>query len=560
MVPLVVQTLVLAFLLCSVTNGVTTASQSRSEASRDTSAAASNPQGRRSKSHSPKSPPGPLDPMEKGGVAVQPSGATTPALDYEEEERLEGVKVELGQLYEELAEASAIVNLRPIGSDRHHRHYWLFPSLPGLFVEDCRTAPDPGEKKQPPLPSEASQKPVSVQGGPLAGIPTRYLPTSLLSGQAGSGDFLAPLAPPPLTGLLPTPVGTHCIINLSLATPTVTVGLERAQHRDGSHDSPPSLSALPLPPAWSYYSSVEDVESLIASLNPRGVRELELRTTLEHYKSIVLANIEKCPFAKQRASSPAPHTADRTHSGSADHFLELYLREQILDIEEKIYIGNLGFLKAVESRMQWRDAIETSGAAAALVPTNAAESSMDAASNSAEGSTALPPLVNETSRPASPPCDSDKSGQEAPAVNPSIQELAAALLQVQAGLAKKFLMAPLGFAVDTKKTRGGKKSDSVVRESDTCLEEWRAFLGRTTSFSQIFVHLATLERAVMWSRSLMLMRCRICRRKGGDEFMLLCDGCDHGYHMYCLRPPLQAVPEGDWFCNDCVPVTPVKPR
>ena len=42
--------------------------------------------------------------------------------------------------------------------------------------------------------------------------------------------------------------------------------------------------------------------------------------------------------------------------------------------------------------------------------------------------------------------------------------------------------------------------------------------------------------------------------------MLLCDGCDHGYHMYCLRPPLADIPEGDWFCYDCHPVTPVKPR
>ena len=58
----------------------------------------------------------------------------------------------------------------------------------------------------------------------------------------------------------------------------------------------------------------------------------------------------------------------------------------------------------------------------------------------------------------------------------------------------------------------------------------------------------------------MNVRCRICRRKGGDEFMLLCDGCDHGYHTYCLKPPLQQVPEGDWFCRDCSPVTPVKPR
>ena len=35
--------------------------------------------------------------------------------------------------------------------------------------------------------------------------------------------------------------------------------------------------------------------------------------------------------------------------------------------------------------------------------------------------------------------------------------------------------------------------------------------------------------------------------------MLLCDGCDRGFHMYCLKPPVKKVPEGDWYCVDCRP-------
>jgi hypothetical protein len=30
--------------------------------------------------------------------------------------------------------------------------------------------------------------------------------------------------------------------------------------------------------------------------------------------------------------------------------------------------------------------------------------------------------------------------------------------------------------------------------------------------------------------------------------MLLCDGCDDGWHRACLDPPLLATPIGDWFC------------
>ena len=33
--------------------------------------------------------------------------------------------------------------------------------------------------------------------------------------------------------------------------------------------------------------------------------------------------------------------------------------------------------------------------------------------------------------------------------------------------------------------------------------------------------------------------------------MLLCDGCDAPWHTYCLSPPLEGVPDGDWFCPAC---------
>src|SRR4051794_20602943 len=34
--------------------------------------------------------------------------------------------------------------------------------------------------------------------------------------------------------------------------------------------------------------------------------------------------------------------------------------------------------------------------------------------------------------------------------------------------------------------------------------------------------------------------------------LLLCDGCDHGYHTYCLDPPVKAIPDRDWYCNRCL--------
>ncbi|XP_037819834.1 uncharacterized protein LOC119609195 [Lucilia sericata] len=46
--------------------------------------------------------------------------------------------------------------------------------------------------------------------------------------------------------------------------------------------------------------------------------------------------------------------------------------------------------------------------------------------------------------------------------------------------------------------------------------------------------------------------CEVCNRPDREDVMLLCDHCNQGYHMDCLSPPLTEVPEGSWFCDNCV--------
>ncbi|XP_056383099.1 PHD and RING finger domain-containing protein 1 isoform X2 [Hyla sarda] len=45
--------------------------------------------------------------------------------------------------------------------------------------------------------------------------------------------------------------------------------------------------------------------------------------------------------------------------------------------------------------------------------------------------------------------------------------------------------------------------------------------------------------------------CEVCGRSDREDRLLLCDGCDAGYHMECLTPPLNAVPVDEWFCPEC---------
>ena len=43
----------------------------------------------------------------------------------------------------------------------------------------------------------------------------------------------------------------------------------------------------------------------------------------------------------------------------------------------------------------------------------------------------------------------------------------------------------------------------------------------------------------------------MCLGKQDSDHLLLCDGCDAEAHLYCLDPPLAAVPQGEWFCACC---------
>merc|ERR1719189_2342839 len=122
---------------------------------------------------------------------------------------------------------------------------------------------------------------------------------------------------------------------------------------------------------------------------------------------------------------------------------------------------------------------------------------------------------------------------------------------------EKYLKEPLG-AREKEKAKAEEageeyEDDDDAGSSSTPLKKWETSLMICTNLSQLFVHLTTLDNSIVWSKSVMNTKCRLCRRKTDPDRMLLCDGCDRGHHMYCLKPVMKKVPEGDWFCPECKP-------
>lgn len=47
-------------------------------------------------------------------------------------------------------------------------------------------------------------------------------------------------------------------------------------------------------------------------------------------------------------------------------------------------------------------------------------------------------------------------------------------------------------------------------------------------------------------KNLFLQNCQFCQSGESEDKLLLCDGCDRGYHTYCFKPKMENIPDGDW--------------
>ncbi|XP_069882680.1 bromodomain adjacent to zinc finger domain protein 1A isoform X5 [Dipodomys merriami] len=410
------------------------------------------------------------------------------------------------ELLEKIQSAIACTNIFPLGRDRMYRRYWIFPSIPGLFIEEDYS----GLTEDMLLPRPSSFQNNTQSQDPQVSTKTEE---SVMSEATSNIDH----GPCDDSVQLPKPV-----------------------HK---------------PNRWCFYSSCDQLDQLIEALNSRGYRESALKETLLQEKSRICAQLagfseEKFHFSdKPQMDSKPAYTRGRSSSVhdppqmSAERQLELRLRDFLLDIEDRIYQGTLGAIK-VADRHIWRSALE-SGRYELLSEENKENGIMKTVNGDEDVMEVddqakaivkdrLLGIKTETPSTASTNASTPQS------VSNVVHYLAMALFQIEQGIERRFLKAPLD------------ASDSG-RSYKTVLDRWRDSLLSSASLSQVFLHLSTLDRSVIWSKSILNARCKICRKKGDAENMVLCDGCDRGHHTYCVRPKLKAVPEGDWFCPECRP-------
>ncbi|EFN82387.1 Bromodomain adjacent to zinc finger domain protein 1A [Harpegnathos saltator] len=489
--------------------------------------------------------------------------------NYEEEKKKEEYENKLKELQQASRDDKMMLYL---GADRAHRRYWRFLSIPGIFVENdewwAGNCLPEGTPHHPELQDkeatyaylknkfedEFSDKENSFKK-------SKKSPKKLVSSdkngvksqrkEANRKEFKQDL--------------TNIKKNLVLCT--------------GDKDCPVHCKRSLL--KWSFYGNQEDIQALINSLSTRGIRESELRNNLVQEMDNLLTIINECPKHRLNPDVVNPNkgqinkaTKKNKYENSnlnfppeipVDEVMELTLRDYILDFEDKIKAGCLGCLKIVDREI-WRNTINQRGYDKQCDKLVCAGNEIDI---DIPANILIDKIKNESkySRPGTPDSEvgsiSIKTYRD-PGVylglsseneitpdqkqQATIKQLACAILQLSHGVEQRYLHRPLGNDQKDKKWSG-----------EEARERWEQSLMASTNWSQLFVHLSTLENSVAWDRSVLNAQCRICRRRRDAENMLLCDECNKGHHLYCLKPKLNAVPEGDWFCTTCRPPV-IKPK
>ena len=470
----------------------------------------------------------------------------------------------------EVQQFYARIRTEPLGRDRYYRKYWLFRSQPGLFVEtDFVTLHGlfDGNATQEKLPevnvdstqlsitgsSEGSPQAVELRASPVptvadgsadCALSTETSPTSTSTTTAMTSDVSQENAAIQKKALLYRTVSSSLSYTNLLPAPLPCVG----QHRllDSRMLAGVLQAAADTPStSWVVYRSPSDFQRIMESLNPRGFRERALADVFRQKHRAITESLAECGAEEEmETNNHVPYSDVDTSTVAKD--LETRLREEIASLEDRLWNGCMGVIR-VDDRAAWRDALLHPPEASGVKP-GEIESDVGQPKALAHDHNYTSLVEDETLPDELPVSAYIEDGEGIPA---NVADLAQVLLTIEASIESRFLKSPLGNTY----RKGESKAEQTAnnRRKVTVLTMWRVAVSESRTLSQIALNLQALTSSLRWERSVLNARCRACRRKTDAEHMLLCDFCNGGYHLHCLKPPLLTIPEGDWFCVHCRP-------
>ncbi|XP_034403710.1 tyrosine-protein kinase BAZ1B isoform X1 [Cyclopterus lumpus] len=374
-----------------------------------------------------------------------------------EEERMRKQRASVEKAFQEGITKSRLVTRRTqLGTDRNHNRYWLFSDVvPGLYIEkgwvhesiDYNFTPPPEEKPAKPEEEEDGESAVTQDS------------------QGAEQDDGS------IDGAISEGAQQGAAVDICIETTVPNQGQN----------------------LWFICDNTAELEELVESLHPQGVRESNLKAKIQSRYQDVLHSVHLTRKAKMGL---------RTCDGYSE--LLNYLRSDIQEVASRLQKGGLGYLDDnVDIEEQLKD------------------------------------MEN-------------------------LKDFGECIITIQACVIKKFLQGFMAPKQKKKKKQGGEESSKAEEVDDekrlaeearvaTAVEKWKTALREALTFSRMHVLLGMLDACIKWDMSAENARCKVCRRKGDDEKLILCDECNKAFHLFCLRPALYGIPTGEWLCPACQP-------
>lgn len=258
------------------------------------------------------------------------------------------------------------------------------------------------------------------------------------------------------------------------------------------------------PNQWLTYDSETIVEQLVQTLNDRGIREHELLVNMKKILPVLRTEFEQ--IKKDNTPTEEP-VADPDNPSNNDVLTSF--KNDLEDMEARLRLGSLGGFIVNDNLVEWQMKLKQS-----------------------------------TER----------------------LELAELLIQLQQTVAEKYASGIFGTHETRSKNakNSSRKKSSVVKSSTNHLPMWMNDCRTCKTFSRLYVLMLILENAIAWSKSTVGIKCKICRRKTKDEYIVVCDQCSQGFHLECLRgcasDPNKNSINDLWYCPACRPQSSTRRR
>nr|XP_023675244.1 tyrosine-protein kinase BAZ1B [Paramormyrops kingsleyae]XP_023675245.1 tyrosine-protein kinase BAZ1B [Paramormyrops kingsleyae]XP_023675246.1 tyrosine-protein kinase BAZ1B [Paramormyrops kingsleyae] len=361
-----------------------------------------------------------------------------------EEERVRKQKAAAERTFQEgIRKAKLVLRRVPLGTDRNHNRYWLFSDVvPGLYIEkgwvhesiNYSFTPSPEEvKEEPSVEEEKEEEECDV-------------------------DEVAQTSPQ--------------------AAPQSSVETSVPKHGQN---------------LWFVCDTTRELEELMGSLHPQGVRESELKSRLQYRYQDILRSI--CLARK-------PNLGLKTCDGQQE--LLKYLRSDIMEVASRLQKGGLGYMDDISEFEEKVRSLE------------------------------------------------------------NLKDFGECVITLQESVIKKFLQGFMAPKQKKKRKQAGEESSKAEEPDEekklseearvaTAVERWKTAIREAQTFSRMHVLLGMLDACIKWDLSAENARCKVCRKKGEDDKLILCDECNKPFHLFCLRPVLYSIPDGEWLCPACLP-------